>query len=199
MKYIEAVVNRYKSYENIKYWQVENEPYLTFFSRAACGPLDQDLLDREIALVKKLDPNHPIILTDSGEFGLWFQTYRRADVFGSSIYLYVWSRALGPIRYPIGPSFFRVKQNLADWLYGPKPKILIELSAEPWLLRPIVETAIEVQLERMGIDKFGEVIDFARQSGFETQYLWGAEWWYWMSERGHPELWLEAKKIFSNN
>ena len=195
LKYIEAVVRRYRNYPNLKYWQVENEPFLGFFGRSRCPKPDEKFLKQEIALVRQLDPSRPIVITDSGEFGNWYRAYRNADVFGSSMYLYVWSRALGPIRYPIGPSFFRVKQNLIDLIYGAKPKVLIELSAEPWLLKPIVETPIELQLQRMGIDKFNETINFARQSGFETQYLWGAEWWYWMKQRGQPELWLEAKKI----
>ena len=195
LKYIEAVVTRYKIYENIKYWQVENEPYLTFFSRSACGPLDGEFLQEEIEFVKQLDPTRPVIVTDSGEFGTWFQAYKKADIFGTSMYLYVWNRIIGPFRYPITPAFFRIKHNITRLLLGRKPAIVIELSTEPWLLQPIVDTPIKTQLSRMGIDKFTEMIYFSSKTGFDTFYLWGAEWWYWLKLNGHPEFWDKAREM----
>ena len=197
MKYIEAVVRRYRGYENIKYWQVENEPYLAFFSRSLCGELDEEFLQKEIELVKKLDPARPVLLTSSGEFDPWFKTYKRADVFGSSMYLYVWWKT-GPLRYPITPAFFRIKQSLVELIYGKKPKLVIEMSMEPWLRQPIVGTPNEILLDRMGIDKFNEMLKFSSETGFDTFYLWGAEWWYWMKKtQGHPEFWERAQEIFS--
>jgi hypothetical protein len=175
---------------------VENEPFLGFFARSHCGVPDEKFLKAEIALVRELDPTRKIMITDSGEFGTWYQAYRNADIFGSSLYLHVWSSWFGPIRYPIGPSFFRVKQNIIELIYGNKPKLLMELSSEPWLLQPIVDTPMKTILERMGIDKFKEIVSFAQKTGFESQYLWGAEWWYWMNTKGHPEFWEEAKRIF---
>lgn len=195
---IETVVNRYKDYDNLLYWQVENEAFLSYFARHVCGPLDKDTLDREIAFVKELDPDTPILVTDSGEFGLWLPAYKRGDVFGTSIYLYVWPGSIGrPIRYPVNPAFFKAKLNLTQLIYGKKPAIVIELSTEPWLLQPIVGTPIETQLDRMGIDKFNEMIDFWQKTSFNTAYLWGAEWWYWLTKQGHAEHWERAKEIFN--
>ncbi|MBI2062797.1 MAG: beta-galactosidase [Candidatus Yanofskybacteria bacterium] len=196
-KYIEAVVRRYRNYENIKYWQVENEPHLAFFSRSLCGMLDEEFLQKEMDLVHKIDPSRQILVTDSGEFGLWYKAYRHhGAVFGTSMYLYVWWK-WGPIRYPITPAFFRIKQSMVELVYGKKPKMIIELSAEPWLLHPIVDTSNEVLLSRMGIDKFNEVIDFASKTGFDAQYLWGAEWWYYMkTKQNHPEFWERARLLF---
>ncbi len=196
LKYIETIVNRYKDYDNIKYWQVENEPFLTFFSKQTCGELDKDFLDKEVELVKKLDPSRTVIITDSGEFGTWYKAYQQGDVFGTSMYLYIWWHyGIGPFRYPITPVFFRIKHNLIKLIFGAKPAIVIELSAEPWLLQPIVKTPIDIQLSRMGIDKFNEMIEFSSQTSFDTFYLWGAEWWYWMGQNGHPEFWNRAKEL----
>lgn len=196
LKYIETVVNRYKDYDNIIYWQVENEPFLTGFSRSACGPLDKAFLQREINLVKKLD-SRLVLITDSGEFGDWFRAYSRGDIFGTSLYLYVWPRSVGfPLRYPITPAFFRIKQNLVRLFLGAKPSFIVELSAEPWLLQSIVDTSLETQFERMGIDKFNEMIDFSARTGFNDFYMWGAEWWYWLKLKGHSEHWERAKELF---
>ncbi|MEK7603892.1 MAG: cellulase family glycosylhydrolase [Patescibacteria group bacterium] len=197
LELIARVVNRYKNYDNIIYWQVENEPFLTGFSRSACGELDKEILQREIELVKKLDPR-PVLITDGGEFGDWFRAYSRGDVFGTSLYLYVWPGSVGfPFRYPITPAFFRIKHNIVRLLMDAKPSFIVELSTEPWLLQPIVETPIEVQLERMGMDKFNEMIDFSSKTGFNGYYLWGAEWWYWLKLSGRSEHWERAKQLYN--
>lgn len=199
LKYIETVVNRYKNYDNIKYWQVENEPFLSFFSRSLCGQLDKQFLQQEIDLVKKLNPTRSVMITDSGEFGDWLRAYKTGDVFGTSMYLYVWNRTIGPMRYPVIPAFFRIKKNVVNLIYGKKPSNVIELSSEPWLLKPIIETQMDVLLNRMGIDKFNEMIDFSAQTGFDKFYLWGVEWWYWMKQNGHSEFWDRAKELFKNS
>ena len=199
LELIALVVNRYKYYDNIIYWQVENEPFLTGFSHAACGDLDKEVLDEEIALVKELD-SRPVLITDSGEFGDWFRAYSSGDVFGTSLYLYVWPRSIGfPIRYPVTPGFFRMKHNLVRLFLGAKPSFVIELSTEPWLLQPIIETPVEVQLDRMGIDKFNRMIDFSAKTGFNGFYLWGAEWWYWLKLQGHPEHWERAQELYDRH
>ena len=203
VKYVETVVDRYKNSPSLLYWQVENELFLSFFARSSCGLYSvnsEEILKEEIDLVHRLDPAHPVLVTDSGEFGTWYKAYRSGDAFGTSIYLYVWWRNfVGPIRYPITPAFFRIKHSLVRLIYGTKPSIVIELSSEPWLLQPIVDTPIEVQLQRMGINKFNEMINFSSKTGFNTFYLWGAEWWYLLSMNGHPEFWERAKELYRNS
>ena len=201
LEYIEAVVNRYKGFDNLKYWQVENEPYFNAFGTSVCGAFDENFLKEEIALVRRLDPHRPILLTDSGEWGIWYKAYKNGDAFGTTMYLYVYFKQGGiskPIKYPLVPAFYRIKRNIIETVFGKKPSLVIELSAEPWLLQPIIDTPVEAQLERMDIKKFSEMIDFGRKTGFDTFYLWGAEWWYWMkNQQNHPEFWEKAKTLFT--
>lgn len=201
LNYIEKVVKRYKDSPALQYWQIENEVFLRFFSQPACKQHNVNFaktLNEEIALIHRLDPVHPVIVTDSGEFGTWYQAYQAGDVFGTSMYLYVWwKNYLGPIRYPITPAFFRIKSSIVRLLYGAKPMVVIELEGEPWLLQPLVDTSLDVQFQRMGIDKFNKMIDFSSKTGFSTFYFWGAEWWYWLSMNGHPEFWDRAKELFA--
>ena len=84
-------------------------------------------------------------------------------------------------------------------LYGTKKSLLIELSFEPWLIEPIIEASIETQIDKMDMLKFEEILNFAKKTGFDEQYLWGAEWWYFMKNKGHPEYWDRAKEVFSQN
>lgn len=196
-QYIEVVVNRYKDSPAITYWQVENEPFLEMFAHSYCGDLDVDFLREEIALVKQLDPTRPVLITDSGDLGLWTQPYAMSDSFGISTYIYLWDKYLGPIKSFLPPSFYRAKTSLMELFHGKKETILIELSLEPWLLQPVVDTPRSIQLDRMNIDMFREIIAYARETRKAKQYLWGAEWWYYMKQKQeYPYLWDEAKTLF---
>lgn len=195
-QYLTAVVERYKGEEAITYWQVENEPYLEVFARDICGELDEAFLKEEITLVKSLDPSRPVLVTDSGNLGTWYGAYTAGDAFGTSVYVHFWTPEFGQFRTILPPAFYRIKTNLAQFLFGAKPIFLIELSGEPWLIEPIVETPVEAQLWRMNIDMFNDILEYARATRFDMQYLWGVEWWYYMKERGHPEFWEKAKELF---
>lgn len=196
-EYVQVVVERYRDRSNVVYWQVENEPFLEVFAHEHCGDLDVAFLDEELALVRSLDSTRPVLVTDSGNLGTWTAPYRRGDAFGTSVYVYLWNPDVGPFKSFLPPSFYRVKTSLMEFVHGPKEAMLIELSLEPWLLQPVVETAKSVQLERMNITKFREIIQFARETRFEKQYLWGAEWWYFMKSREYPAFWNEAKELFN--
>lgn len=196
--YLEQVVNRYKDSPALRYWQVENEPFLTVYAEEQCGNLDKDFLDEEIALVRELDASHPILVTDSGNLGMWYGAYKRGDSFGTSVYVYLWNEATGPLETILPPETYIAKRKFLELVYGKKESMLIELSAEPWLNVPIVDADIETQLSRMNIEKFEKIIKYAKETRFQKQYLWGAEWWYWLKEvEEHPEFWERAKKLYS--
>lgn len=194
--YIRATVERYKNNSAVTMWQVENEPYLRFFADTYCGVLDENFLDEEIALVKSLDAR-PILITDSGNLGYWTSAYRRADVFGTSVYLYFWNDAVGAFRTILPSAYYRVKANLMRMFFGVRPIIVSELSLEPWLGVSIRDVPLQEQLERMSIDKFYEIIAYAQETSFGMQYLWGVEWWYYMkTKQNHPEFWEAGKALF---
>ena len=196
LRYMEAVVNRYKDSPTIVNWQIENEPFLAVFAFDHCGDLDTDFLDREIELVRKLDPTRPISVTDSGNLGLWYGAYTRGDIFGTSVYVHFWNPELGQFRTWLTPWFYRAKDNLMGVLFGEKETVLIELSAEPWLLEPIVDVPLDVQFTRMNLQKFEDILKYAEGTHYEKQYLWGAEWWYWLALQDRPEMWERGKKLF---
>lgn len=196
LEYITRVVERYKDSPAILWWQVENEPFLEVFAYEHCGDLDTNLLEREIALVKELDPGRLVLVTDSGNLGTWVGAYSRGDVFGTSVYVHLWNPEIGPLRTIIPGWFYRVKDNLMAIMFGEKPTVLIELSVEPWLIEPITEVPLEVQFSRMDLQKFEEIVDYAKTTHFEKQYLWGAEWWYWLYLQGRPEMWERGQELY---
>jgi hypothetical protein len=192
-----AVVNRYKSSPAVKIWQVENEPFLEVFAFEHCGVLDKTVLDAEIDLVHSLDDTRPILITDSGNLGTWYGAYSRGDMFGTSVYVHFWNPEIGQFKTFLPPFAYRVKDNLLAYIYGEKPTVLIELSAEPWLIEPIANVPVDVQFSRMNLELFEDIINYARDTRYDQQYLWGAEWWYWLMKKGHPEMWERGQKLFN--
>jgi hypothetical protein len=172
------------------------EPYLGVFAKEYCGELDEAFLEEEIALVRSLDGTRPILVTDSGNLGTWRGAYRHGDAFGTSVYVYFWNPDLGQFKTLLPPSFYRIKENMIRLVYGAKKTFLIELAAEPWLLEPVVDVPLAVQYGRMDVVKFNEILQYARDTRYDTQFLWGAEWWYWLKLKGEPHMWERAQALY---
>ena len=195
LNYLTETINRYKDNKNIIAWQIENEPFLSHFGD--CPKLNKELLDREIDLTRSLD-SRPIIITDSGELSFWVPAAKRADIFGTTMYLDTYSKFLERyVHYPIKPGFFRFKKNIVKMFATPQDWIVIELQAEPWGPIPYQNLSQADRDKTMNLDKFKNIIEFSAETGFKEFYLWGAEWWYWEREiNGNNKLWNEAKQLF---
>lgn len=194
LEMIGTVVEKYKNSDVVSAWQVENEPFLPF---GECVLFSKEFLDEEIAVVRQIS-DKPIIVSDSGEFGTWFGAAKRADIFGSTLYRYAWTKSIGYYTYPLPPAFFRFKQGLVKLFYGEKPMIVVELQAEPWLTKMLYETSYEEQFNHFNPERFKAVLSYIRGTGFDTFYFWGVEWWYWLKQNGHPEMWDMAKEAIQN-
>lgn len=195
LRMLKEIVLRYQNFSAIKYWQVENEPFFPF---GQCPWVDKKFLKKEINLVKLLDSQkRPIIISDSGEGSFWINAARFGDIVGTTIYKRVWFRQLGIyIHYPFPPTFYWRKAQLIKNFFG-KKVISIELQAEPWGPALLYDLPLKEQEKTMNLEKFQQNIEFAKKTGLDTFYLWGAEWWYWLKEKqNQPEIWQEAKKLF---
>lgn len=196
LEYMELVVNRYKDSPAITYWQLENEPYLELFAKEHCGEFDEEFLQRQAAFLRELDSSRPMLVTDSGNLGQWVGPHQTGDAFGTSVYVYFWNPELGQFRTVLPPWFYWWKEAFVHLFYGEKEAMLIELSAEPWLVDSVVNVPLDIQFTRMNPEKFREILAYARDTRFEKQYLWGAEWWYWLMLQGYPEMWDIGKTLY---
>jgi len=190
---ITETIRRYKNIDAIKYWQIENEPFLRTFG--GCPKLDKKFLDKEIALAELLD-NRKIIISESGEFSTWIGAARRADIVGTTLYRKVYGK-FGYFRYPIPPIFYQRKANLIKEIFNVEKIIVVELQAEPWGPKQNWDLPLEEQFKSMNVDEFKSIVSYTKQAGFSEAYLWGAEWWYWLKIKHNDEsMWQEAKKLF---
>lgn len=194
LKMLETVVRRYNTNPEIAAWHIENEPLFHF---GECPWIDEEFLEKEVALVRSIDSQkRPVVISDSGEGSWWFKIARVADVAGITMYRKVYFNELKTyITYPIPPIFYWLKSKLVG-VFFKKPVICVELQAEPWAINQVYDGG-ENDAKTMDLGQFKKNLDFAKDTGIDTFYLWGSEWWYWMREKqNQPEFWEEVKKIF---
>ena len=196
LEFVGDVVRRYKDREVVKYWQVENEPFLNFGDcpRPTVGA---EMLDKEIEVVRSIDSEREIIVTDSGELSTWIPAAKRADVFGTTMYRNIYKEGWGYYVYPIGPRFFLMKKFIIEKLANQEEAIVIELQGEPWVAGWTTNQPLEEQFKSMTAEKLRNNIIYAQESGFDTIYIWGVEWWYWLKiHKDFPEVWNMMKEMF---
>lgn len=193
---VKEEVSHFKKFDSIKYWQVENEP---LFSFGVCERVDEktrERLQREVAIVKGLDQRQ-VMVTDSGELSSWLKTRQISDILGVTLYRTVWNPVFGLNDYPLPPSFYSIKAKIVKFITGKNhsPVIISELQAEPWIpaKKNIIDVPIVDKIKYFPVKKLSQNVEFAKQTGFEEIYLWGAEWWFWMGLNAHPEYMETAK------
>jgi len=191
LDFLEREVLHFTTFPAVRVWQVENEPLFHF---GKCPPPDREFLKREIDLVRGLDAR-PIMVTDSGELSTWIRTASLGDVLGISMYRLVWNKYLGELYWPVSPLYYTDRINLLSPVV--RSVIVSELQAEPWFRAPVDETPIDEQFAQMNPERLRGNVEFATSTGASEIYLWGVEWWYWLKTRGHDELWLAARGLFS--
>ncbi|MFC1663666.1 endo-1,4-beta-xylanase [Patescibacteria group bacterium] len=192
---IEKIVLRYREKSSIWAWQVENEP---LFSFGECPWSDKEFLKKEITLVKSLDfQGRPVVISDTGEFSFWFEAARLGDIMGTTIYKTAWFGELGRyVNYPFPPAFYWQKAQIIKKIFN-KKVICVELQAEPWGPSLLYNLPLGEQEKTMNLKQFQKNIEFAKSTGFDEFYLWGAEWWFWLKEKQNkPEIWDEARNLF---
>ena len=194
LKLIENIVLRYKDSGSVKYWQVENEPFFPF---GDCPWRDKSFLKKEINLVKSLDSDRPLIISDSGEFSLWFTAAKLGDIVSATLHRRVWFEEIKTyVLYPLRPVFYWRKAQIIEKLFS-KEVIGGELQAEPWCPQGISGCSPQEQAKTMNLRLFQKNVEFASKTGLKAFYFWGGEWWYWMKEKQQsPEIWEEVKKLF---
>ena len=197
LKYIGAAVSRYKDNKAIIAWQVENEPLFNF---GECPWYDKNFLKKEVALVKSLDKNRPVIISDSGEQSFWISAAKIGDVVGVTTYRKLWFGQPSGIgmyaTFPIPASYYYQRSRLIQYLFG-KKVIGVELQAEPWAYKKYHDVSLKEQEKTMNLEQFRKNVEYAKSTGFDTFYFWGTEWWYWLKEnQDRPDIWNEARKLF---
>ena len=153
---LDGVVLRYKNSPALWGWQVENEPFFPF---GECVSVDRSFLKKEINLVRSLDTNHPVVVSESGEMSLWTGAASYGDIVGITLYQKAWMEQLGiSVDYPLPPVFYWRKAQIINAFFH-KNVIGVELQAEPWGSSLLYTLPLEEQDKTMSPELFKENIE----------------------------------------
>lgn len=190
LNYLKTTVERYKNNPAVEIWQVENEPFLgpSAGGFGSCVKISPEELSEEIALVKSTDATHPVLVADSGELSNWQETSRVADYFGTTMYRVTWNKYTGYWSYGWLPAIY-YRTKLARLDRSADTAFIVELQAEPWAPHNnLKDLSIEEQNKSMDLNRLKKNIEFANHVSVSRTYLWGAEWWVWLKEKGYNEI-----------
>ncbi len=172
--YIEQLIEHYKSIQNIKIWQVENEPFIKFGMHPK--KISKNLLKDEISLVRKLDETRLIMTTDSAEHGKWSRFNKFVDILGVNIYPKIYSNGNYKGQSMSAKEYLKKSRKLNIDL------AITELQAEPWGSSENIKLQKNSWEESITPDEFLENLIFIKQLNLNFNFilLWGVEWWYFI-------------------
>lgn len=196
LRYLQAVVERYRNHPALGGWQVENEALFAF---GVCPKPSWSFLKKEIQTVRLLDPTHSISTTDSGELSTWLRAGSVADRLGVSTYRKVRTMWEGTLSYWFIPSYWYARRaDLAKpWV---DDVYVSEFQMEPWGDNPLEVTPIADQLAFFSPDTMRKNFSYAERMQIPEISFWGVEWWWWMkTKHGDDRFWEIAKAFFEKH
>ena len=199
-QFMTTVINRYKAYPNLISYQLENEFFNNF---GDCHNFNRGRLVSELALVKKLDSTHPVIISRSDNYAGFSLRQPLPDLVGISVYRRVWDGQISHryMQYPFPSWYYGFLAGTQKILTG-KGSVIHELQAEPWPAngKNITDISIAEQNKSFDAKQLVERVKFAENSGVKSIDLWGAEYWYYRLTNLHdPSVWTAAKQVFKSN
>lgn len=202
LDFIAKTLKRYDKLTNIKWIQIENEPFLKIppFSRH----IGIDLLEEELRLVRQLT-NLPILLTDQGlpttgilaEYAKGRFNYKKkllenSDTFGLNVFPKIRGLLFGIKEHAFSANSL-AWLYLQKWLHRAektsKECWVTELQAEPWGPKKLdfknaySDTTCNPEMVRAYLERL-------KHMGFETILIWGSEFHLACEKQGNSE-WLE--------
>ena len=195
--FMKAVVQRYKASPALASYQLENEFFNHFGS---CYNFDRQRLSDELALVKKADAKHPVIVSRSNNYAGFALRGPLGDINGISLYRRVWN-TMGPkmyVTYPFPSWHYAALAGVQKIVKG-QDSIIHELQMEPWPPngQNMRDISLAEQNKTFDAARFQSTLKFAKQTGIRHTDLWGAEYWYYRAQVLHdPSVWDTAKTAF---
>lgn len=188
LRYLERVVQRYKSSSSLIMYQLENEALLRGFGEHI--DIDRGRLRAELNLVKRLDPDHMVAMSTSNGWGVPARR-PRPDVVGFSYYPVMYKK--GKYRKTIQKSWLhRLRKAVIENILG-TPVFIHELQCEPWGPEAIWKMGKKEQYKSMNPQQIEKNIVEAKKIGSYPIDIWGAEWWYWRHIHGDDSICISVE------
>ncbi len=195
-QFMTSVINRYKNNPALSGWQLENEYFNNF---GQCYNYSRQRLVSEYNLVKRLDPNHPILVPRSNNYPNLQLDQPRPDIAGLEIYHSVWAPLLNRhFTYPMPSWYYSFLAGATKIITG-RDSIIHEAQAEPWPApgQALIDLSLAQQQKLLSANQLKQYFSFAKTTKIPKVYWWGAEYWYYRKVKLHdPSLWNVAAQEF---
>jgi hypothetical protein len=193
LKYIQTVVERYRGYDVIVSYQLENEALLRSFGTRP--DIKRKRLRQEYKLIKKLDPRRPVIMSTSDFWGIPIRR-PRPDIVGFSYYHTVHTkRGYRTAHHQVW--LHRFRRFLSRTLLR-RQAFIHELQLEPWAPQAIWKTPLPEQDKSMSVAFIHRNVERARKTDLYPIDLWGGEWWYWRYKYVQdPSIWVAVQSALT--
>jgi hypothetical protein len=182
-------------------WLADNEPYHRS-PRAFEWYLGRDFVAEEAALIRATDPlRRPVAINHAERYVMdrrWRWTLADGDIVATSIYPWRIFKILG-VQFTrsileIGPFAPNYAARARETHRAGKQYWLTEMQAEPWAHPDIREVTPESPAPDLTPARLLRNLDYARRTGADRVYLWGAEWWLLQHQRYEDSRWWEIAK-----
>lgn len=191
------VVRHISASPAIDAWSADNEPYIPS-ERASGWRMSREFVQLERDVIRANDPaGRPVSINHAQHYVMdrrWQHALDDSDVLAASFYPFRNQPILGrTFVIPIAEIGF-LAPNYAHQARSAEAQgkefWLTEMQAEPWHDGDMRLLGPENRSANLTEGNFRKAIDYARRSGAERVYLWGAEWWLYQKDvQGDPTWW----------
>jgi len=182
----------------IEAWSADNEPYVPSL-RAKAWQLSREFVRLERDAIRANDPKARAISINHAQHFIFDRRWKDAladgDALAASFYPFRNVQFLGrnyviPIAEigPLAPNY--AAQARAAHAVG-KPFWITEMQAEPWVEEDLRLVGPDNPSPNLTAANFRKSIEYARRSGADRVYLWGAEWWLFQHQRYGDSTWWD--------
>ena len=201
LEMIHAIVGHAATSPAIEAWLADNEPYHGS-PRAHTWYLGREFVRKEVAAIRAADPRaRPVVINHAEKLTMdrrWRWALEDADIVGTSIYPFRNYELFGqPFVIDIlglGPFTPNYAARAREAVAAGKQFWITELQAEPWADPDIRFVNPDRPARDLTAKNFRQNLDYARRSGANRVYLWGAEWWLLQRERYDDSTWWEIAR-----
>jgi hypothetical protein len=195
-----AAVQHFAASDVVDSWSAENEPYIASH-RSEHYRLGEDYVAELVATIRANDPERrPVSINHAQHFVMdrrWKQALKDSDVLAQSMYprrnwdLFTIDGIVNIME--LGPLMPNYAHQAREAHAANKEFWVTELQAEPWTDHDIRLFGTENPSPNLSPAWMAENVNYARKSGADRIYLWGAEWWLFQAERGDAR-WLSGAR-----
>lgn len=182
-------------------WGAENEGYIAS-PRSNDWTLSREYVAEVVATIREHDPlDRPVAINHAQHFVMdrrWKDALADGDVLGQSLYPFRnysvpgWKFVVNIME--IGPLMPNYAYQARTAREAGKAFWVTELQAEPWTDDDARLLSPDSPSPNLTPEKLRRNVKYARQTGAERVYLWGAEWWLYQGERFNGWRWTKAAR-----